>query len=540
MKKVPLILMAVNVGLVSLTTGYYILRRNHPEIARTGWPFTLTQTLSSLAISTVVLLFRATDYHFPGVVLFNVLAFCMPLFMLCVIGKTIRLLVLYRWNERKLTMSEAMTQEVSSLMRGNVASKSLPRALLATRMSREKGMGAGSKVGWRERAMRLLTKWFMGTGADGQAIKIIKGRSPEVRVARLIWRFIVVVMGFMAVCNIVVQVVLPGPVAIYPTVAEGWDIVPLFYQHFVLTYAFTTIYVLFVAPLAFLLIRGIQDANGIKVDVMTSMVAGIPCFGFYLIFTYIPVPWVQSIHNRFLNNCYVVSFFFFVAHFSSVVLPIYNSLRADRDYRLRHSDSVRSVRHQRSVRRRRTRPHRRPSRVSPSATPTPSSFKTDSDAASLEDIPALDVTIECFQSTLNDPHLFRLFKRFCAQDFSVASALFHEAWALFRQAMASLIESREVPAGGVNRVFGGVVDLGDGQIRVDTTTPIGAQIGFSHYIWETFIEDGTELEVKALSWEAKGKVEEGLREGVYPPDLFDELAKENRDYMFSDIFPKAD
>ncbi|KAJ3103552.1 hypothetical protein HDU96_009220 [Phlyctochytrium bullatum] len=614
---------------VIATTVLLVVRRHHREIAKVGWWLTTMQAISNLVFVTNILIFQAYLDSYPGFILFWLTSMTILLWILCVIGKTLRLLILYRWNEAKLGISDAaMRRATIEMSKGQGTpfnppdskdrADGLARALSAHRAHPEidlRGSGKGNtgtgprKRTKKEKEMIPLFK-IMGYYYDDPDSELWS--NPEGSINRKIARMILFAMGVQFLGCLALQVLVPEPVQIAPVMAKGqMQIKNIFKTHFLSSYIFCALYLVVFSPIFIYLLRDVKDASGIRIDIITTLVAGLPLFvlWFFVIFA-------RSLINNIgmeLSGTYIAFLLFLITHITSVVIPVWVSYRIDNilrrklleqgagtacsnetvgtgttsngstapswsDTRLigssttgaagsttrskygwrRHipeprkwSDAPPSNQHRRCWTRFLTRlpPWLLLHRIGNV------SLLDDADAdADIEEgsggarRPRVDLTTKSFHRLLDDPRLFAAFKRFCARDLCIESAVFHESYVFLRRAYGVLIEAGIVSGQGVHSFFaagsakggagrGGAVEDMDPSL-VDTSTPSGAIAGQCHYIWDTFLRNDSPLEIKGVSPEARERLEEGLRTGYFSPDLFEEVARENMDYMFYTVYPK--
>ncbi|KAJ3105893.1 hypothetical protein HDU97_007392 [Phlyctochytrium planicorne] len=465
------------------------------------------------------------------------------LWILCIIGKTFRLIVLFRWNEAKLSMSEATSRQIKELGSNNGKDASrLTRALSMYRMETNYQFSPGpmspSQVGFgtgtaarkqkqkKEKEMKSLLK-VLGYSQDADSEFWI---NPERSVNRKIMRMIIVAMVVQFVGNLALQLLVPSPVAIYPKIAIGEPIRDLFRVHLLSTYIVCSLYLVVFSPLFIFLLRDIRDANGIRTDIITTLAIGLPLFVMWFIVIFLRPRFIQNVLS--LPGTTIIFVVFLVTHITSVILPIYSTFRFRRFSRARVDElPLHSIGNGIT------------GREQPRTVRAPKLFQRKKISA-IDSAGTLDVSHGAFQKVLEDTKYFTAFKRFCARDLSIEAAVFQESYVFLRRAYAMLIEAGIVPAAGVPSFFAGSGSSDPYSTNyddpyLDTSTPKGAICGQCHYIWETFLQEGGPMELKNISYAAKDRVEEGLRSGVFSPDLFEEVARENSNHLFVNVWPKV-
>ncbi|KAI8837852.1 hypothetical protein BC829DRAFT_436360 [Chytridium lagenaria] len=493
--KASIVVSSIYAIFVISSTALLITRRHHHEITTISCTLTTIQSISNLIFVTTVLLFDANLHTFPGFILFWVTSLFVLLWILSIVAKTIRFLILHSWNQARLGFSEDAFQRAKvywpdskngSFSRNGA--KDLTNALSTHRLT---VLPQASKQPSQSTTEMLHLLKLLGYNPEDPTSEL--WLNPEGSVNRKITRMMMVAMTVQFFSTFLLQVLLPDPVRISPMAKGQMEIKNLFKTHLLSSYV------------------------EVGIVVFDETVKG--CYRHphrsrphprrrHPIF----VLWFISIFTRrgpthALSGTYLVFALLLLTHITSVILPIYNSYRIDRLIRIRPSPSSPPL-----LRTSRFGNRKHMFQRTPSLT--------------RDEIP---FTLESFQTKVLDvPTTFRQFKTFCATALSIESAVFHESHVFLKRAYAVLVK-----AGAVS--FTGVPTF---DAEVDTSTPSGAIAGQCLYLWETFVREGSPMEVKGVSAEAKDRVEEGLRSGVYSPDLFGEIARENVELMFATVFPK--
>ncbi|KAI8846526.1 hypothetical protein BC829DRAFT_398439 [Chytridium lagenaria] len=527
-----IIVAPINAAFIIVTTLLFILRRSHPEIRRNSFILTLIQSFSNLVFSTTILLLNPLFQIFPGFVLFWVTAIFILLWILCVLGQGLRLLALYEWNDRRLSISEALRDRLLSI--SNSTSLSDKASAMAEALAVKSNRG-GRRQDKRGRSRSRSHIWVVDENEPGQ--------NPDEDVTRRVLKTIALAIGAQMLGCLALQIALPDPVRIIPKVAVGRQMVSLFVSHLLTTYIVAGLYLVVCSPIMIYLLWNVKDANGIRNQIVTTIVIGIPFFIMWFLLIFVRNG-PHSVLREVLPAPYYPFLLFLIAHITSIVIPLiksytsgiptrkkvgYNALTSlERGNASKQPKSIFPWRTPKSS------PKHSTQRVGRTAHRQPWWHRLGR-AASSPTEPLL-INEYDFRRVLDDPLLFPSFKKFSASDFSIEPALFHESHIFLRRAVHLMVASNILPPCGTMQVTDD--DLSAAAGLSGKVSPRGAVVGQFSYIWETFVKDGALMEVKELSAAARDRVREGLSSGVYTADLFDEVAEENFKIMYENVYPK--
>ncbi|KAJ3101577.1 hypothetical protein HDU97_001256 [Phlyctochytrium planicorne] len=421
------------------------------------------------------------------------------------------------------------------------------------------------------------------------------GQNPDVEITRRILRGIAGAMGVMVVSCLVLQVLLPDPVRIFPNVARGKEIVGMFGTHFLGLYVVSIAYLLVVSPLFIWKLRGVKDAgdltilcfqkqNGLKFQIQTTLILGIPFFILWGFLISMQRAGPLSELKNFIPAQFLPFLLFFIGHVTSVVMPLYRSFtlatpgwgkwKRNESTAYARTETVEFLKIEVGEAMGMGTGGR-----SPGTPVTPSSagsgaglvpWRQASQEKGLWDggssarnygkkkwwqirnrfmlagnAPGgsrarksrenLELTMKDFKRVLNSSRLFPLYKKFSASDFSIESALFHEAFAFLRSAVALMVEAGELPPCGTLMLTHDDILSASGAF----VSQRGAVVGQFEYIWETFLKEGAMLEIgEVLGDGVRERVREGLESGRVGPDVLGEVAERNVEWMFDKVYPK--
>ncbi|KAJ3211198.1 hypothetical protein HDU67_004721 [Dinochytrium kinnereticum] len=378
------------------------------------------------------------------------------------------------------------------------------------------------------------------------------GANPDREVTRKIIISIGLALIAQAIGCLFLQLLLPDPVRVFPRMAVGREMVPLFTSHLLATYIIAGLYLVVCSPLLLYVLWNVKDANGIKKQIVTTLVLGTPLFVIWFILLFVKTGPLGSL-KEFIPAPYLPYVLFLVAHITSIVIPLIKSYTTETPSRLKawtplkKADSEKTLLYSPSQpRTSRLYPWRKLDSLSRAESQDVRNkegwlkkFRLGSKQRSGEGYPtSLKLTESDFRRVLEDAQLFPSFKKFSAADFSIEAAVFHESHVFLRRAIHLLVESGSLPSCGTLQVTDEDIAAASGRRQGDTISPRGAVVGQFCYIWETFVKVGALMEVKELSKDARERVEEGLSSGIYSPDIFDEVAEENFKIMFENVYPK--
>ncbi|KAJ3179494.1 hypothetical protein HK101_010029 [Irineochytrium annulatum] len=554
----------INAIFTITTTTLFLARRQHPVIRHTAPYLAALQSLSHLIFSTTELVTLSFPNSFPGFLMFWVTNLCVVLWIMCVLGRAVRLVVLYRWNEGRLEVSEGVRKAwVEGLEREryqggrgkrkggkgvltggsfdkrevSLASTSTgPRSPMSastaptTASSRSFPSPGGSTLsfpspggstrsfpypspGGPDPVANLDVDALLASAADNE---VGLGANPEKAVGRRVALVIAAAMLIQIGGCVALQLMLPDPVSIMP-MAMGEASKSIFKTHLLSAYVVAGLYLAMGSPVLLYMLRNVRDANGIRTDITTTLIVGMPLFVTWLVMLSLPA--TSRTINQVLPSTYIPVIVFLTAQFTSIVVPLWRTRKGAMIKRAR--DSVHRVR-----------PHPQPQqpskRASRLASPTSNSSRSKrrrrgDDPEWGHVPPPLSPTEQDFRHVLTTPQLFHSLKRFCATDFTLPSALLHESLTFYRGVIDVMSDQGLLPRTGL------IADGGVGARNV---------IGQIRYIYETFVREGAMSEVEGLSKGVRRRVERDIEEGRWSVEVFDEVERENEGILFGDVFPK--
>ncbi|KAK9716942.1 hypothetical protein K7432_006553 [Basidiobolus ranarum] len=332
----------------------------------------------------------------------------MPLWLTAVAGRFLRLAFLYHFSQAKLVGNTSGERYVDMV-------------------SIEKGSTSATLIlneNWYAKHREKFTTKFM--------VKVIAG-----------------CIAFQVALTLIVQA-FTTRFQITPKMATGnclvgWEFIPVW-----VTSAF---YVFILCPMFITWVRGVQDAYGIKRELIADFTLGVCAFLLYVVFAAFP-----QLHR--------VRLIFPAAHWSVVALII------------SHFVSI--------------------------ILPTIYAFKGDPKAGKT-------TSLASFDSMVEDPQQFEVFKRFTLRDFSVENALFYE------RIMKLRMKCQDTPYNS------------DGTLNTELTYELTN-------IYNTFITTGSEFELN-LEAATINKIKQRFQSELQP-DVFDHALIEVRNLMFRYTYPR--
>ncbi|KAJ3192009.1 hypothetical protein HK101_007185 [Irineochytrium annulatum] len=536
----------------AVTTALFVARRNHPEIRKACWTITALQASAHLVYNTANLVGFAFPARYPGFMIMWTTNVFQVLWGVCVMARAIRLLVLYRWNENRLFLSDSLRDRfLQALSRNNTTGSSPQSPRFGTMNSLKKAGTSRHRADFGE-----VGRIVHDAAAEAEEL----GANPERVVLRRLFYVIGAAISIQVVACIVLQLAIPDPVRIIPA-ASGGQSTLVWTTHLLTSYVAAGLYLIVGSPSMLFLLRNVRDANGIRTDILLTLVLGFPFFILWILVLCVK-PVKLAVNNNAFSAAYLPAIVLTIAHITSVVLPLIKSYKnatislssdihtySETPKRASRLDSMKGseastltrkytdtpLKH-RFVARRRTCLGRL------MTFGRGSGKRRDAEFAAGHDAPPLPASREGLARVLADVsrgraesnrdvgalgdggRLFRCFKRFCARDFSIEPALLHEALDFYDGIVSVMADIGLVP----NR---GPIAPNEQGMAVNV-------IGQIRYVTGTFLEEDAVLACVWLSEGARERVVSMVRDGRFEVEMFDEIRRENEDFIFEDIFPK--
>ncbi|KAK9675283.1 hypothetical protein K7432_016537 [Basidiobolus ranarum] len=309
------------------TTILFIMQHNSPAIRYRSITLSVFMVIGNSLVTTLYLGREPTYDQFPCFVNIWVSSVGMPLWLTAVAGRFARLAFLYHFSQAKLVAGQG-SQNVNDhyidiMPKEKIAS---PPTLVLDQ-------------NWYYRHREKFTTKYI--------VKLISGA-----------------LALQLALTLLVQV-FTTKFQITPTIAlghclVGWEFIPIY-----LTSAF---YVFVLCPLFISWLRGVNDAYGIKRELMADFTLGVVAFLLYILFAALPI--LKGVIRVFpAAHWSVVALM--ISHIFSIVLPTIDAIKG-----------------------------------------------TDNQVS--------NSNMASFESMLEDPQQFEIFKRFSLRDFSVENTLFYE------------------------------------------------------------------------------------------------------------------
>ncbi|KAK9670891.1 hypothetical protein K7432_017293 [Basidiobolus ranarum] len=266
---------------------------------------------------------------------------------------------------------------------------------------------------------------------------------------KYIVRLIIGALAFQMALTLLVQA-FTTKFQITPTMAlgnclVGWEFIPVY-----LTSAF---YVFVLCPLFITWLRGVNDAYGIKRELMADFTLGVTAFILYILFAALP-SLKDTIKVFPAAHWSVVALM--ISHIFSIVLPTIDALRGGASSGSKNSK------------------------------------------------------MSSFDSMVEDPQQFEVFKRFSLRDFSVENALFFERIQKLRYKTQDLVGMEELPTWVILEI---------------------------NSIYNTFIAVDSEFELN-LEASTVREIRRRFQTNAIHLDIFDRSFKEIRTLMFRYTYPR--
>ncbi|KAI8846527.1 hypothetical protein BC829DRAFT_266004 [Chytridium lagenaria] len=433
MKSAFISVAVVNAIFIISTTSLYIIRRQHREISQTSHTLNIVQAFSTLTLSTSNLLYIAWHRSYPGFVSFWLISIFTLLWILCIFGKAMRLVLLYRWNLHALSVSEGLCQRIE------LARRHPDPRIRMTQVVAAVAAPSGFTINERSKTalVPLDVKPFSKAKVKRNDHEI--EAYPEMRFhQKLVWSMGLALLAQVIGC-FTLQVMLPNPVSIFPMTA-GDDSSSLFVTHLLSTYIILFLYLVLFTPIFIYLLKDMRDANGMRFDMMATLIMGIPILLLWVIF--LILFYVKAIPQTLLCNL-LVEFMPTVlcigAHITSVVLPLiwthtaYSIVpmecesRWDSGWRNWFSNKKKKTQSAwESSAAEVVMGQARGSPISLLHNTASSSPLLHPSSTSIGKCTPLHLTVEDFARVMHDIELYSKFKRFAARDLSMDCILLHD------------------------------------------------------------------------------------------------------------------
>ncbi|KAJ3411452.1 hypothetical protein HDV05_002187 [Chytridiales sp. JEL 0842] len=552
---------------------YY--KRFRPEVSPSGWKFIMGQSIAAIIVSLLNTYYAPFKEYIPGIVMFWTANLSVVFWILCKVGRAFRLLILYEWNQKGYNSSEELRNQLYRIANDNSKTINERANALAEvlKTHRRNSFGNGnstcnltdffvaqrrsSPIPSPDNAVDLDRKPDYSGAFEGAdtSLKTENGvwrsmfkrhqESPlvsnlEKAVNTYVAKAISCAMIVQLLETLILTIVLPEPVSIYPTVSMGDSNDRIYYAHFIGMYIVILCTLFIVYPGIIYLIRNVQDANGCKRDIIISFTIGIPFMAAWFILVLIArfSPVISNIKN-FLPPSALVICICLSVHLSSVILPLWNSYQLDKQReRMKQEEDLKK--------KKRAAARGALKRVSKVFKHRSDSFSSSSSKQIV--LPVFlqqfnpDFSYESFIGVLRDPVMAVKFKKFAAADFNIEAAIFHESVIFLQKAFDVLTEMGQIDYYGTlldsyHLPDTGSIDISTGtsqqlQNSITDSPAMEALEGQFLYIYNTFIMPGSLMEVKCLSPTVKYEIEVAIMEHRYDRDLFQKADQQTLRYLF--------
>ncbi|ORX71762.1 regulator of G protein signaling superfamily [Basidiobolus meristosporus CBS 931.73] len=390
------------------TTFLFISQYQSPAIRYRSITLSVFMVIGNSLVTTLYLGREPTYDSFPCFVNIWVSSIGMPLWLTSVAGRFMRLAFLYHFSQAKLVAGSSADHYVD--------------------------LGSEKPTITSAPTMVLDENWYY--------------KHREKFTTNYIVRLIIGALSFQMALTLLVQA-FTTKFQITPTMAlgnclVGWEFIPVY-----LTSAF---YVFVLCPLFITWLRGVDDAYGIKRELMADFTLGVIAFILYILFAALPS--LRDVIKIFpAAHWSVVALM--ISHCFSIVLPAVNALRGG-------AGGSRSS------------------------------------------------SMASFESMVEDPQQFEVFKRFSLRDFSVENALFFERIQKLRHKTRELSGAAELPTWVILEI---------------------------NSIYNTFISADSEFELN-LEASAVREIRRRFQSNDIRLDIFDRAFSEVRTLMFRYTYPR--
>ncbi|KAJ3211199.1 hypothetical protein HDU67_004722 [Dinochytrium kinnereticum] len=408
-----------------------------------------------------------------------------------------RLVTLFQWNNARLE------QRPDNIFAPRKGPEEVPSAFRRVSSIADDEDNYRSSILSKVRRIGLATWRPAFERFDSEHEKDELGGNPEKWIGRTMGRIIASAMVAQALGCLALQLLLPRPIAIVPRVVRNIRMRSLFRTHMLSVHIIGVLFLIVFAPTFIFLVWRIREVNGIKLDILVTLIASLSSFTIWGLWTF-SIKSDINVDTFELPIIYIASTVFLISHFTSVVLPIMRTFRTQWRIFLLHRN-----------------------------------LQIDKDEES-QKRRWLQVTESDFEETLSNPKLFEQFKIVCARNFTVVHPIFHEAcWEadkLFHAYEKKQLSTLMAPtvSSPTRIIVRGISQKSSGE-SFHSEVEI---VMLCHRIWESHVRLGSLMEIDGISNTTKLKVEQQIVEGCFDRTLFEEAMVENMEVMFRDMFPK--
>ncbi|KAK9723048.1 hypothetical protein K7432_002203 [Basidiobolus ranarum] len=394
------------------TTILFIMQHDSPAIRYRSITLSVFMVIGNSLVTTLYLGREPTYDQFPCFVNIWVSSVGMPLWLTAVAGRFARLAFLYHFSQAKLVAGQGSQNSNDHYIDITPKEKMTSSPTLVLDQS------------WYYKHREKFTTKYI--------VKLISGA-----------------LALQLALTLLVQA-FTTKFQITPTIAlgnclVGWEFIPIY-----LTSAF---YVFVLCPLFISWLRGVNDAYGIKRELMADFTLGVIAFMLYVVFAALPA--LKDVIRLFpAAHWSVVALM--ISHVFSIILPTIDAIRG-----------------------------------------------TDRQSS--------NSSMASFESMLEDPQQFEIFKRFSLRDFSVENALFYEQMMRLRVACNDLKAEKD-------------------EMSVDVLLEI-------NMIYNKFIAADAEFELNLEAVTVR-EIRRRFQTKDISPDVFDRALIEVRNLMFRYTYPR--
>ncbi|KAJ3101576.1 hypothetical protein HDU97_001255 [Phlyctochytrium planicorne] len=539
-----LVLTVLNTLFFISTTIVYVIRGRHPNIRPTAPILTTVQALAALGITTTTIVLLGFKPMFPSFLFFWNINIFMLLWMCCVMARAMRLTILSHWHMGRL-------QETRERKFGNIFAfmkQSIASSLDGLDEDRDGWKGMIQKF----RKNGLMQLKFIYEAYEGDQRDDL-GRDPEQWFGAVVGKFVGIVMGLMVLGCVALQIWISKPVRLSP-MDFGPDVRELVKTHLLTLEVVGAMFVVLFVPGFLYTIWTVRDINGIKVDIMITLITSVPSMILWAFYLFMVTDKVEELPVMYLS-----SMLFVIAHFTSVVLPIARSYHTHLSiFMMRQED------------------------YNPTAFRVFHKIKTVAERKSMDDASNADsmdrlaskhfqkihMTEHQFDRVLADPRLMEKFRTVAALDFSYTRMMLNDACNEIKAMIEAVIPERspispaltaqtllwddnntivqspsslgsasfiKSPPASVLRDLGEVpVERFDGSAVSDKKI---MAVKRCKDIWKVFLKDEGYMMVD-ISEDARERYWQQIQSGRIERSVVDEVMMENLEALFKDVFPK--